>query len=1133
MRINKLIKRMVVFLLFFAAVINLIPYTAYAQSSDHKVVRVGWYDSSFCYYDSFGRRCGIDYEYQQKISAYTGWTYEYVEDSWPNLLQMLQDGEIDLLSDVSYKPEREEYMLYPDLPMGTESYYIYISAENREITANNLKSLDGKKIGVNKGSIQESFLKEWADKNDIALDIVPLTSEESESMNMVVRGEIDGYAAIFSFDTENVIPISRIGGSDYYYAVNKNRPDLLADLNMALAEIQNEDPYFNQRVTEERLYGARTNALLTPNQEDWIKAHGSIRIGYRDNYLSFCDQNDETGELTGALKDYLAHAESNLEGTNIKFETIPYNSTKEAIDALNTGEVDCIFPIYLNTYDADQKGIRLSSPAMKTEMIAIMRSSDDKTLSQNSQIKFAVNEGMMNIEAFIKEHYPKADREEHPGLEACYKAVANGETDCVLVSSYRIPSAEEILKRYKLYSVPTGESMPFSFGIRKWDSELYFLLNKTALITRSEDMDTALASYMHEKQKVSFMQFLKDNWLIVIAVLTVLFSIIIFLLVQKLKADRTANRQKILLEEAEQIADLKQTISSLLDNMPGMNFTKDAETGVYLACNQAFAKYAKKKSPNEIVGLTPMDLFDKETAERFMEDDKVALSMDEPYIFFGDMPDSAGNQKQVKTTKLKYTDDNGRLCVLGMFQDISDSFRISRDSAKTKESYEKARNSGIIFTHMAQALAYGYLDLYYIDLNTEEFIEYRSDVNTGKLSELRRGWHFFEHCLDEIADLVYPEDQETVSKAMDRKTLVNALDQNENFMITFRLLRNNKPSYVSMRITRMQDDERYIILAISDVDEQMRERNIAQKMLEEQVAYNRITALAGDFFCIYVVNPKTGQYREFSSTTGFNMFDLPADGQDFFAAFREQAVSIVYPEDQNRFVSMLTRDNILTEINQNGLFTLSYRLKTDGEPRYVQLKAAMIEEKEGMRLIVGVNDIDAQVRQEEEYGRRLAQARIEANIDALTGVKNRNAYKVYEERINAQIEMNSAPEFAITILDVNDLKKVNDTEGHKAGDQYLRDACKIICTTFKRSPVFRVGGDEFCVLSQGDDYLRIDELIEQMNIHNEEATENGGIVIALGMARYEKDEKVIPVYERADEKMYKNKSALKAKKQKG
>ena len=109
-------------------------------------------------------------------------------------------------------------------------------------------------------------------------------------------------------------------------------------------------------------------------------------------------------------------------------------------------------------------------------------------------------------------------------------------------------------------------------------------------------------------------------------------------------------------------------------------------------------------------------------------------------------------------------------------------------------------------------------------------------------------------------------------------------------------------------------------------------------------------------------------------------------------------------------------------------------------------------------------------------------------------------------------------------------KKVNDTEGHKAGDQYLRDACNIICTTFKRSPVFRVGGDEFAVLSQGDDYKRIDELVEQMNKHNEDAIENGGIVIALGMSRYDEDSKVASVYERADQSMYENKSMLKARK---
>ena len=150
MRIDKKVKRMIVFLLFFAILTSLVPFTVNAESDDeHEVIRVGWYDSSFCYYDEFGRRCGIDYEYLQKISAYTGWEYEYVEDSWPNLFEMLQNGEIDILSDVSYKEEREEYVLYPDLPMGTESYYIYVSAENREVSADDLKTLNGKNIGVN------------------------------------------------------------------------------------------------------------------------------------------------------------------------------------------------------------------------------------------------------------------------------------------------------------------------------------------------------------------------------------------------------------------------------------------------------------------------------------------------------------------------------------------------------------------------------------------------------------------------------------------------------------------------------------------------------------------------------------------------------------------------------------------------------------------------------------------------------------------------------------------------------------------------------------------------------------------------------------------------------------------------
>ncbi len=362
MRACNSMKRIILFfMLFTLAVFTAFPLAVYSQEQEQKTVRVGWYDSSFCYRDEFGRRCGIDYEYQQRISAYTGWTYEYVEDSWSNLLQMLKDGDIDLLSDVSYKPERAGQMLFPDLPMGTESYYIYIAQENREIAADDLASFNGKRIGVNKDSIQESFLNDWKEKNGLSVETVPLDVGESESMDMVMNGELDGFATVYTFDSEwKVVPACRIGSSEYFYAVNKKRPDLLEELNMALAGIQDEDPYFNQQITEERLYTTRTNTFLTPGQEDWLESHGTIRIGYPENYLPFCAVDKETGELTGALKDYIAHAVNNLRSSGISFAAVPYHTTGEALDAMKNGDIDCVFPVNMSSFDADESGTRIT-----------------------------------------------------------------------------------------------------------------------------------------------------------------------------------------------------------------------------------------------------------------------------------------------------------------------------------------------------------------------------------------------------------------------------------------------------------------------------------------------------------------------------------------------------------------------------------------------------------------------------------------------------------------------------------------------------------------------------------------------------------------------------------------------------
>ena len=130
--------------------------------------------------------------------------------------------------------------------------------------------------------------------------------------------------------------------------------------------------------------------------------------------------------------------------------------------------------------------------------------------------------------------------------------------------------------------------------------------------------------------------------------------------------------------------------------------------------------------------------------------------------------------------------------------------------------------------------------------------------------------------------------------------------------------------------------------------------------------------------------------------------------------------------------------------------------------------------------------------------------------------------------MNRQIETQNQESFAIVVLDVNNLKIINDTLGHQAGDQYLKEACKIICDTFKHSPVFRLGGDEFAVIARGNDYEHMEELLEAVSRRNAEAAHTNGVVIACGMAKFDGDANVDEVFARADKKMYENKSKLKA-----
>jgi diguanylate cyclase (GGDEF)-like protein len=156
-----------------------------------------------------------------------------------------------------------------------------------------------------------------------------------------------------------------------------------------------------------------------------------------------------------------------------------------------------------------------------------------------------------------------------------------------------------------------------------------------------------------------------------------------------------------------------------------------------------------------------------------------------------------------------------------------------------------------------------------------------------------------------------------------------------------------------------------------------------------------------------------------------------------------------------------------------------------------------------------------------------------ANIDALTKVRNKRAYDVEVERINQEIA-DGKNAFGLVMIDLNYLKKINDTYGHDKGNEAIRTLCRTICQIFVHSPVFRIGGDEFVVVLQNHDYEHLEELkaLFEQEMEKLKGADKPweGVSAAVGYALFDPalDKGVEDVFERADHEMYEDKKRMKA-----
>lgn len=158
-----------------------------------------------------------------------------------------------------------------------------------------------------------------------------------------------------------------------------------------------------------------------------------------------------------------------------------------------------------------------------------------------------------------------------------------------------------------------------------------------------------------------------------------------------------------------------------------------------------------------------------------------------------------------------------------------------------------------------------------------------------------------------------------------------------------------------------------------------------------------------------------------------------------------------------------------------------------------------------------------------------------ANRDPLTGVRNKNAYDKEVKRLEHLAE-DGKIEFGIVMIDLNFLKVMNDTFGHEQGNAAIKKLCVLVCQIFKHSPVFRIGGDEFVVIVEREDYRQIDSLVLAFNVQIAGLSQNHDlepwerVSAALGLAIYDPviDSTIQNVFRRADKAMYARKKEMKA-----
>ena len=494
-----------------------------------KTIRVGSFEDTFNYVDDHGVRRGYGYELMQALAGYTGWKFEYVKCDWSNCFDKLENGEIDIMGDISYTDDRAEKMLYSEETMGEEKYVLYANLSDTDILSSDYKSLDGKRIGVLKGAKPEYMLTEWENKYGIHTEHVNVSGNEDVKKKLE-NNEIDCFVSLEEsiWSERGISSVTTIGKSDIYFAINKERSDIKQELDYAMRQLDSDSPFYKADLYK-KYFTLDYTQFLTGNEKSWLEEHGGIRIGFLNNDPIVFSMDKKSGEIRGTLSEYISYAKDCLGNHTLKFDIQAFDDYDKMIEALQNKEIDVIYYASRNSNVAEKKGYALSNTAWTYSLMAVTEKED---FNENDSYVVAVPKNKVALKQHIAYYYPQWKLVDCDTVNEAANMVVHGKVDCFIKGSSQVLKFDGN-KNFKIISLT--KTMEACFGIKDGQATLLSILNKTIKAMPSDMLTSAIAMYDSTAYKTTFYGFLKDHLTVV---LILGFSIIIVILQLLRKARR-------------------------------------------------------------------------------------------------------------------------------------------------------------------------------------------------------------------------------------------------------------------------------------------------------------------------------------------------------------------------------------------------------------------------------------------------------------------------------------------------------------------------------------------------------------------------------------------------------------------